>query len=191
MTTHSEFQEKMDVLDLIIGILRDHEETLSGLADRFDAICNGVSDLGENLALLERSLERLDGLQVKSVVGASGLKGPLVAVSCKDWRTFKSASQGALLVTYEVLGELLFVSSVSDLFVFTYAEGLPEVKRLIGGGTGSLLEGRLEEGHFEVVSSKDDDQVRDEVLEPETVKRWLRSELGVPEAKIVEGRVLR
>jgi len=191
MTTHSEFQEKMDVLDLIISILRDHEETLSKLADRFDAICNGVPDLGQNLSLLERSLDRLDGLQVKSVVGAGGLKGPLVAVSCKDWQTFRSASQGALMVAFEVLGELLFVSSVSDLFIFTYTESLPEVKKLIDGGKEIRLEDHLEEERFEVLSSKDEDQASDEVLKPETVKRWLESELGVPEGKIVEGRVLR
>jgi hypothetical protein len=36
MPAFSDFEEKMDVLDIIIRILRDHEERLSRLVDRLD-----------------------------------------------------------------------------------------------------------------------------------------------------------
>ena len=49
MSAHSAFQDKMDVLDIIISILRDHEEELSKLADRFEGTCNDISASRERI----------------------------------------------------------------------------------------------------------------------------------------------
>ena len=123
MSAHSAFQEKIDVLDIIISILRDHEEALSKLADRFDGIYNEMSDFGEKISKFDRSQERLDGSRVERLVKAVERKGTLVPIECKDWLTFQSASHGALLVTFEATDYGLIFSSVSDLFVFTYSGG--------------------------------------------------------------------
>jgi len=181
MPTHSKFQEKMDVLDILISILREHEETLSRLVERFDAIYNNLSDFEEKASILDRSLERLDGLRVKNVVGSVGLKGPLVTVKCKDWLTFRSASQGALLVAFEVAEDQIMFYSVSDLFVFIYSERFPKVETLIDEKVRKWLKRY----------SKDGESVYETILSPKSVKRWLSSELGVPEEKVVEGRVLQ
>lgn len=53
MSFRSRFQEKIDVLDIIIGILKDHEEHLSDVADRLDKI-------SRDLLVFEKKMERLD-----------------------------------------------------------------------------------------------------------------------------------
>jgi len=187
MPTRSEFQDRIDVLDMIISILRDHEENLSKLADHFDATCNDLSIVEEKLTVLDQALERLNGLNVKNVIGAVGLKGPLVTIECKDWLTFRGASQGALLAVFEVVDERFVMSSVSDLFIFTYSESLPQVEILMGDRIEKSLK---HDEDLETVSSESRERVYEEFLQPKMVKRWLASELGVPEKRVVEGRIL-
>ncbi|OYT48919.1 hypothetical protein B6U79_02550 [Candidatus Bathyarchaeota archaeon ex4484_231] len=195
MPTHPEFQEKIDVLDIIISILKDHEENLSKIIDRFDSVCEDISAFEEKVSLLDKCLERLDGLKIRNVVGAVGTKGPLVTVKCKDWLAFKSASQGALLVAFEVVGDRFFFSSVSDLFIFTYSAGLPESTALMNRRVRGWLETHPETPDEETVpsrgfASKDGEAAYEIVVSPKMVKRWLSQELGIPESKIVEGRIL-
>jgi hypothetical protein len=40
------FTEKVDVLDLLINILREHEEKLDTLVGRMEAMCEGCPVLG-------------------------------------------------------------------------------------------------------------------------------------------------
>jgi len=187
MPARSEFQDRIDVLDMIISILRDHEENLSKLADRFDAICNDLSVVEEKITVLDQALERLNGLNVKNVIGAVGLKGPLIAIECKDWLTFRGASQGALLVVFEVVDERFIMSSVSDLFIFTYSESLPQVEVLMGDRIEKSFK---QDKDLEIVSSESKECIYEETLQPKMIRRWLASELGVPEKRVVEGRIL-
>jgi hypothetical protein len=194
--TYSKFQGKVDLLDMIIGVLRDHEKYLSRLADRFDAICDNISTLEEKISVLDQCLECLDGLRVKNAIGAVGLSGPLVTVKCKDWLAFRSASQGALLAAFEVTDDQFMFSSISDLFIFTCTEVVPEVHTLVSGGIRSQLECHMEDGVLEAVPSKmhhseDAEPTYDVVLDPGMVKRWLSSELGIPKEKVIEGRILQ
>jgi hypothetical protein len=196
MPTYSKFQGKMDILDMIISILKDHEKHLSEIADRFDAVCNEISTLEEKVYVLDQCLERLDGLRVRNVVGAVGLKGPLVMVKCKDWSAFRSASQGALLAAFEAKDDRFISYSISDLFVFTYSEVLLKVHTLMGGRIIRQLGSHTEDGVIEAVPSKtyhleDAESICDGVLNPRMVKLWLSSELGISEEKVVEGRVLQ
>jgi hypothetical protein len=189
-----EFQEKLDVLDIIISILKDHEEALSKISDRFDSVCNEISAFQDKASVLDRALERLQGIKIKNLVGAVGTNGPLVTVKCKDWQAFKGASQGALLVAYEVVGEQFFFSSVSDLFVFTFSEGLPETTVLMAG-TRRWINSHSESEdtdatNSETLMSSDGESAYEVIVSPRIVKRWLSSELGVPKEKIVEGRVI-
>jgi hypothetical protein len=194
MTKDAEFQEKLDVLDIIINILKDHEEALSKISDRFDSVCDEISAFQDKISVLDRALERLEGLKVKNVVGAIGVNGPLVTVKCKDWQAFKGASQGALLVAYEVVGEQLIFSSVSDLFVFTFIEGLPEISVLMAGTRRWINNNAKSEdadaANPETLMSADGESAYEMIVSPKVVKRWLSSEMGVSKEKIVEGRVI-
>ena len=43
------FTEKVDVLDLLINILREHEERLDALVGRMEAMCEGCPALIDNV----------------------------------------------------------------------------------------------------------------------------------------------
>jgi len=185
-----EYQEKIDVLDMIISILKEHEENLSGLVDRFDAECNSLASVDEKLSVLEQFLNRLEVSNVKNVIGVPGTKGSLVAVECRDWLTFRGASQGSLLVAFEIADDLLRLSSVTDLFVFTYSEKLPDFE-MMNKVTEGNAKFRFGKTNVEASSSGAGGSAYGMILKQEKVKRWLASELGVSEEKIVEGKVIR
>ncbi|MCW4020393.1 MAG: hypothetical protein NWF14_04100 [Candidatus Bathyarchaeota archaeon] len=196
MPTHSGFKEKVDVLDLMITILREHDDALSKIAERFDAIYDNMSTFEEKVSMLDRFLERLNGIEVRSLVGPVGLKGPLVTVKCKDWLNFRGASQGAALVAFEVKDNEIILSSITDLFVYTYVEGLPEAMLLMSGRIrDGFKRGAADGGAGTTTSKGSSSENRGSVYKvipsPSIVKRWLSSELGAPEEAVIEGRVLR
>ena len=195
MSAHSAFQEKMDVLDIIISILRDHEEELSKLADRFEGACSNIAASGERTSAPDGLLECSKRIGVARPIEAVGQKGPFVTIECKDWISFRSMSHGALLIAFEASDDSLVFSSVTDLFVFTYSERSTEVGRMMGGMLDNLAEPRPEARNSDRVPlrgflSQDDFPDCEPVLSPTSVKKWLSVELAVPEEKIVEARVL-
>jgi len=195
MSAHSAFQEKMDVLDIIISILRDHEEALSTLADRFEGACNDISAFRERISSLDGSQECLKGGGVARLAEAAGRKGPLLTIQCKDWSAFRSLSHGALLAAFEASDNDLVFSSVTDLFAFTYSEQFTEVARLMGGMFGKWVEDHSEAGNAGRAPSRgffSQDEFPDcePVLSPTRVKKWLSVELAVPEERVVEATVL-
>ena len=193
MPAHSKFEEKIDVLDLIINVLRDHEENLSRTLENFDDVHQRISAFAEKLNLLDKILERLDGLKVERIIEATGINGPLVKVKCNDWATFRAASQGALLVTFEISEGNVTVSSITDLFVFIYNDGIPELMSVMGGGIMRWVSKIMKNGEsavesFDLLHSQDD--VYEDVIDPEAFQRWLSTDLKIPKEKIIHGKVL-
>jgi hypothetical protein len=201
LPSSKEFQEKVDVLDILISILRDHEESLSKITERFDTVCNDLSSFEEKASVLDRVLEHLGGQKIRTIIGATGTKGPLVTVNCKSWPSFKGASQGSLLVTYEVIGEQAFFYSVSDLYIFTFSGELNETMMSMNKGVKRWIEKSYESDEDQIARahamltsegnmSVDGDAAYKTVINSKTVRRWLSAEIGIPENKIVEGRVI-
>ena len=177
MPAYSRFKGKIDVLDLIIAVLRDHEEALSDLVERFEEISGKMTILDENINLLGLILERLGELRVKGIVKASGINGPLTRIECNDWETFRSSSQGALIVTFEFSEGEIIVSSITDLFIFTFSGGLLEFMGALSKAVGDIPP-QMEDDSYGAT------------VDPELFRNFLSSELGMPKEKIIHGRVL-
>jgi len=190
MPTHSKFQEKIDVLDLIIDVLRDHEEKLCRTIEKFDEVHQEMCIFTEKLSLLDRFLKRLEDLKIKDVVEAKGINGPLAEVKCNDWVAFQESSRGALLVTFEVSDEQVTISSITDLFVFTYSDGIVELMGMLGGSAMKWIREALKNGDSKTLPLKSYEFEYETLINPEMLRRWLSSELGVPKEKIIHGRVL-
>ncbi len=188
MPTYSRFKGKIDVLDLIIAVLRDHEEALSDLVDRFEEISGKMTVLDENINLLGLILERLGELRVNGIVKASGINGPLTRIECNDWETFRSSSQGALIVTFEFSGGEVIVSSVTDLFIFTFSGGLLEFMEALSKAK-IRWRGRACKALDDIPPQMEDDSF-EATVDPEFFRSFLSSELGMPKEKIIHGRVL-
>jgi len=114
MPPFSEFEEKMDVLDIIIKILKDHEGHLSKLVGKFDDAC--------------KTLEHLSKTDEAAHPSTTNLHSRINVIKCEDWPTFSNLSKDASSVTFESEDGIFSVSSVVHSKIFVYSERLPEVK---------------------------------------------------------------
>ncbi|MEM2130278.1 MAG: hypothetical protein QXZ70_06740 [Candidatus Bathyarchaeia archaeon] len=200
MPASKDYQEKIDVLDIIISILKDHEESLSKIADRFDALSSSISEFEEKASILDRIIEHLGGNKIKNIVSAIGTKGHLVTVNCKSWQAFKGASQGSLLLAYEIIDDMIMLSSVTDLFIFSFSSELSEISLFTNFSNNAIkrwIDKSREFSNGKTLSDNDNEGISlgsevsyKTVVNTTTIKRWLSTEMGIPEEKIVEGRVI-
>ena len=189
MSSRSRFERnKIDVLDMLINILKSHEENLSEFAERLDTSINNISLSHGNIAKLNQIIDQenisdiVDKLDVfvdniSSIVGnlkefTSRNGQRLAIIDCKRWSEFKETSMGTSLVAFEVdMWNVLSVTSVGQKFIFRYSEKLPASKN-------------------DVIA---EDSIYGELLTPDTLRlrRWLSEELNIPEQKIIEGNLLK
>jgi len=131
----SEFQERIDTLDLIIKVLKEHEKILDRLAERLESIVDdlkargveggkireSISLIGEKISSLNDALVRYRSIDFKIPKPAR-----FALVKCKEWRDFKDKSRGARRVAFEVREKTFSVNALSDEEIFKYSETLPE-----------------------------------------------------------------
>jgi len=184
----SEFQKKVDTLDLIIGVLKEHEKILDKLAKKLERIVKLASSKIPKLARF-------------------------ALVQCKEWTDFKDKSRGARRVAFEVEEKTFTVNSVSDEGVFKYSEVLAEhefcvkeeekryvlekmfidslddVPLVFKRGLRCGLEVSIRSSEFDLSDGKHVFKLTYHV-DPGRAKRWLSKELEVPEEKIIEGKII-
>lgn len=162
MSSLPSFQGKLDVLDLIISILQEHEKNLSDIVDRLDAFTEGLSSL-------EKKITRMDRIWQRRKLPSGNDRR--VIVECRKWSDFKDLSVGSSLVAFETADNVLSISSASGEFVFRYSMGLSEADDAthVHHGDSAWCESLG--------------------LNPLKVRSWLSEELRVPRDRIVEGRL--
>ena len=56
MSSRSRFDDRIDILDIIISILKDHEESLSNIVDRLEAVSKTFSSIEKKITKLDDNL---------------------------------------------------------------------------------------------------------------------------------------
>ena len=136
---------KVDVLELVIETLREHEKHQDRLIERLQSLVEALS------AKVEKEKPTKPSVLPEKIGSEPPPIGfPLPAVECTRWNDFKEKSKEAEVVTFEIDDRGLMVSCAHANVVYKYT--------------------------IEIASS-------------EKLKRWLSENLGVPEEKIVEGRI--
>jgi len=189
MSTHSRFEGKIDVLDLLINILKDHEESLSEVVDKLNVFLNNLSgvqkkitnqdqilkqhDLSDVAGKLDAFNDNISSLLEKTSRESTSERGCQVAVvDCRKWSEFRGASKGASLIAFEIdIWNVISITSTSREFIFRYSERLPMSQN------DGVAEDSVWQGVFNV--------------DPLSLRRWLSRELNVPEEKIIEGNLLK
>jgi len=216
MCPSSEFQEKMDVLDLIINILKEHEESLEGLADRLEGMINNLHSLEDKISSLNETLAQfLFSKTANPLIAPSqaNVTKPLTLIDCAEWTEFKDRSKKARMVAFQTEDKAFTVSSLSNGVVFKYSEGLPEVRFQVGNelkqfavekisfngpdGLSLIFEKRLKCGLEATVRGSTFNLSEGERLfqlsyhvDSVTAKHWLSKELSVPKENIIEGNII-
>lgn len=135
MCPSSEFQERIDTLDLIIKVLKEHEKILDRLAERLGSIVDDLKARGAEGEKIRESIS-LIGEKISSLNDALARYRPIdfkipkparfALVKCKEWADFKDKSRGARRVAFEIEEKTFSVNALSGEEVFKYSEALPE-----------------------------------------------------------------
>jgi hypothetical protein len=182
------FDERVDVVDLILKVLKDHEKSLDTL----------VSQLGETLSQP----------QAAGTIQVQGYNKYKVVL--RRWFEFRDRCLKSDLIAFDMVGDKFHVSSVKNGSFYTYSETIPEVtikmekdgdKVLIEGGEfmshedpSYVFNGKLQCGlGVNTRKAKVDLPNGDTVhkimydVDPEEARVWLSDELKTEKKSIVYG----
>jgi hypothetical protein len=190
------FDEKIDVIDLIISVLREHEGKLDELVSRLEEA-------------------QVTPVQVRSPQEPRAPPEPVgaaITAVLKSWADFTGRGSGAKLVAVDIADGFFEASAVAGGVVYVYREEIPSLDiQYTKGDDGVRIEsidiskanlmpaamkGRLDCGlEFE----KRDVEVElpggravHKILyhiDPGTAKSWLAYQLGVDDSAVVQGRL--
>ena len=190
------FDEKIDVIDLIISVLREHESKLDEL----------VSRLEEAQALPVEPRASPEPREPPEPVGAA------VTAVLKVWAEFTGRCSGARLAAFDVADGFFEVSAVAGGVVYVYREEIPRLDIRYTRGEGGVqiegidigraelmpaaLKGRLDCGlEFEkkdVEVELPGGSVVHKILyeiDPGTARSWVAYQLGVDDSDVVRGKL--
>jgi len=185
MSSGPGFEGKIDVLDMLINILKDHEESLSGIVGKLDFFIDNLSSAQKKIKKMDRILqqENLSNIVDRLDIFVDNLSSVLEKISrefafedgrrvavvdCRKWLEFRTVSMGASFVAFETdVWNVFSVTSACRDFIFRYSERLPVSQNDVVP-EGSVCHKVLN-------------------MDPRSLRRWLSDELKVPEDKIIQG----
>ncbi len=187
------YDEKVDVIDLIINVLRDHEKTLDGLISKLEDTLAGYAPIPAAAAKIE--------------VGK-----PTISVILHEWTEFRERCFESNLVAFEIEDKQFKVSAVKDGFLYSYQEKIPDMairyrekeeKTVIEGIDISstelmptVLRGKLSCG-LNISVKGTEVKMPDGVavykiiydIDVEETKNWLQKQLKVKKENIIQGKI--
>jgi len=198
MGFESGFDEKIDVIDLIINVLKEHEKKLDELVSRLEEAQAVGAPAG---APKER--ER------REEVPPSGVA---VSAALDRWSEFAERCASAELVAFDADGGRFRVSAVSGGILYTYEEEIPDMEiryrktdgkahiesidissvELVPGAIMGRLECGLKLEKNDVEVSLPDGASVNKIsfsIDPGVAKSWLAYQLGIDEETIVRGEL--
>ena len=198
MGFESGFDEKIDVIDLIINVLKDHEKQLDELVARLEE------------ALAAEAPKRTP--QQQELIEREPAGGATVTAFLNKWTEFTERCTSAGLVAFKVDGGNFKVSATAGGALYTYEEEIPELEihykkvnekvhiNSVDVSSAKLvpnaLRGRLDCGlGFEKneveVELPDGDSVYKVIytIDPGMARGWVAYQLGVEEDSIVQGEL--
>ncbi len=123
MGYESGFDEKIDVIDLIINVLKDHEKKLDELITRIEKaqiINRTPTDTVEETT---PQVERASSLPVEKA--SSGVP---VKVELSEWNEFRTKCESARLVAFEVADGRFQITALTDSILYRYTEKIPSME---------------------------------------------------------------
>ena len=198
MGFESDFDEKIDVIDLIINVLKDHEKKLDELVSRLEMTDSVETPRHEPLI-------RAPEMKV-------GSGKPVASVVLKRWKEFHSQARSSELVTFDFDEGCFTVSALAGRVIYTYIERIPSMEIEYSGDEGkaridginissvelipTAFKGRLDCG-LELKMNKYDVSMPDGgivhkinyFIDPEIAKQWLAYQLEVDDGRVVQGEL--
>jgi len=185
--------ERVDMIDFIINVLKEHEKTLDAQVAKLKDIIT------------------FDRMARPSQGEAKG-RSPRVKLALKEWPEFREKSTKPQMLAFNVSDDRLEVSTLKDDALYVYREKIPEFSMAVEKGEGrvvvkegdlgdlfdnlSLIAGKLQCGlpvkHRKVDLKLPDGDVVQKIIfevDGEIAKTWLSKQLGIEETSIIFGSI--
>jgi len=110
------YDEKVDVIDLIINVLREHEKSLDDLVARLENVVTKTESVRPS--------------STKTEIPASKIEVPKIMISAviRNWAEFRDKTLSAGLVAFDVDEKRFNVSAFKDGILYSYNEDIPELE---------------------------------------------------------------
>ena len=184
--------ERIDAIDFIINVLKEHEKSLDASVAKLEDIINS-------------------GMALPSRGEAKGGRSR-VKVTINKWPEFREKSTGPQMLAFFTSDDKLEVSALKDDVIYVYREKIPEFSMAVEKGEGrvvikegdlgdlfdalSLIAGGLKCGlsvkHRKVDLKLPDGNVVQKIIfevDGEIAKSWLSKQLGIEETSIIFGSI--
>ena len=196
------FDEKIDVIDLIINVLKDHEVKLDELVSRLEGAYIPPAD----------DAQPEDTTEPKAAPPRPpGPPGPIVTAVLKKWTEFRERSTSATLASFDVAAGVFETSALSRGVIYVYREEIPRMTIVYREGEGAEIEGidiskpglipaalkerldcGLEFSRRDLETKMGDGRVHHEIvfeIDPGTAKSWIAYLLGIDDSDIIQGSI--
>ena len=196
------FDEKIDVIDLIINVLKDHEMKLDELVSRLEGVYSAPPD--------EAQTE--DAPETTAVPRKpSGSPGPIVTAVLKKWAEFRERSTSATLASFDIVGGVFEATALARGVIHVYREEIPRMTIVYREGEGAEIEGidiskpglipaalkerldcGLEFSRRDLETKMGDGRVHHEIvfdIDPGTAKSWIDYQLGIDDSDVIQGSI--
>ncbi len=198
------FDDKIDVMDLIINVLKDHESKLDELVSRL-----------ENLPLPRAG--RADEAEAEDepqspAVGPPRQVWPVVTAVLKRWTDFRSKCESSRLVAFDTEESVFEVSGLAGGVVYVYREEIPSMGITYReDGEGARVEGidiskpglmpaalrekldcGLEFTRRDLKTEMDDGRALHKIvfeIDPMVARSWIAYQLGIDDSDVVQGKL--
>ena len=198
------FDDKMDVMDLIINVLKDHESKLDELVSRLESLplpLDGRADESE-----------AEDAPLRPVVGPPRQAGPVVTAVLKRWADFRLKCASSRLVAFDTEESVFEVSALAGGVVYVYREEIPSMgityredeegarvegidiskPGLMPAALREKLDCGLEFTRRDLETKMDDGRTLHKIIfeiDPIVARSWIAYQLGIDDSDVVHGKL--
>jgi hypothetical protein len=171
MWDHMSQYDKVEVMDFLINVLKDHEKSLDALISRAEDV-----------------ITEKQSLQDAQTPGSSDT--PTIKVVLKDWQEFRKRLTEVDLLCFDLIGSVFIISVSTGTKIYEFREMIP-----LKASNRDLFDDKTHAYHLSIgleLFSKGSGDSRKGCafdLDPQYTRNWLSKELGIHQDFIVCGDI--
>jgi hypothetical protein len=171
MWDHMSQYDKVEVMDFLINVLKDHEKSLDTLISRAEDV-----------------IAEKQSLQDAQTPCSSDI--PTIKVVLKDWQEFRKRLTEVDLLCFDLIGSVFIISASTGPKIYEFRETIP-----LKASDHDLLDDKTCAYHLSIglelfsKGSSNDKKGCAFDLDPQYTRNWLSEELGIHQDFIVCGDI--
>ena len=198
------FEDKIDVMDLIINVLKDHETKLDELVSRLESLPSPRTDRAAESEAKDAAL--------RPAVTLAPQAGPVVTAILKRWPDFRMKCKTSKLVAFDIEESIFLVSALAQGVVYVYSEEVPSMgitysedaegarvegidiskPGLIPAALRESLDCGLKFTRRDLETKMDDGKTIHKIfyeIDPVVARSWIAYQLEIDDSNVVQGKL--